>query len=254
MYNSLKKVFWILGIISFMGNFSFGQNWTEINLSNNTTKNSSYNRNNTTNTNTNNTTYWSKPTMMQDKSLETPDTYGATPKELCEKTAPKGARVWSDAVGICNCPDWKKRVDKKGCIPCSDASVCCGIELNTKVPFIGNCIEFSKKCSDTSPCSQGYTCTNGKCKLTTVDPNKTSVSEEEAFPTLMGGLTKILVTVILLIGFMGILIGGIMISASWGNDSNAWKGKELIGKVIIALALLGASGVILKLINPNFFW
>ena len=62
-----------------------------------------------------------------------------------------------------------------------------------------------------------------------------------------------MVTVILLVCFMAILVGGVMISASGGSDSSAKKGKELIGKVIVAIALLGASGVILRLINPNFF-
>jgi len=35
-----------------------------------------------------------------------------------------------------------------------------------------------------------------------------------------------------------------------GNPS---EGKKMIIKVVIGIALLGASGVILRLINPNFF-
>jgi hypothetical protein len=33
----------------------------------------------------------------------------------------------------------------------------------------------------------------------------------------------------------------------------ASEGKKMITNVIIGIALLGASGVILRLINPNFF-
>lgn len=138
-------------------------------------------------------------------------------------------------VRICKCPETTKPIDWV-CVPCTDPWVCCGIELNTNVPFIGNCIKLSKN------------------KATTETPGETTVTEETAFPILMGSLTKILVTIIILIGFIGILIGWVMITASWGSDSGASKGKELIGRVIIALALLGASGVILRLINPNFFW
>jgi hypothetical protein len=52
----------------------------------------------------------------------------------------------------------------------------------------------------------------------------------------------------LIVSFLLIVIGGIMIST--GNPK--W-GKDMIMKVIIGIALLGASGVILRLINPNFF-
>lgn len=75
-----------------------------------------------------------------------------------------------------------------------------------------------------------------------------AVTSEDAFPVLMGSLTQILVTIILIVSFVLIIIGGIMIST--GNLSG---GKSLIIKVVIGIALLGASGVILRLINPNFF-
>jgi hypothetical protein len=45
-----------------------------------------------------------------------------------------------------------------------------------------------------------------------------------------------------------IIIWGIMIS----TGDPAW-GKKLIIKVVMGIALLGASWVILRLINPNFF-
>ncbi len=113
------------------------------------------------------------------------------------------------------------------CKACSDSGVCCGIELNTNVPFIGKCIE-----SET-----GY-----------ASPWESWVTWEKAFPVLMGSLTKILVTVILIVSFVLIIIGGIMIAT--GNPS--W-GKKMIINVVIGIALLGASWVILRLINPNFF-
>ena len=61
-------------------------------------------------------------------------------------------------------------------------------------------------------------------------------------------MTKILVTVILIISFVLIVVGGIMISIG-----KASEGKKMITNVIVGIALLGASGVILRLINPNFF-
>lgn len=117
------------------------------------------------------------------------------------------------------------------------ANVCCeGILLSTNVPFIGQCIVYRKKSDPQQPVAWLV------------------VDETTAFPRLMGWLSRILVSIILLVGFIGILIGGVMISASGGAEEGATKGRKIIGNVISALALLGASGVILRLINPNFFW
>ena len=98
------------------------------------------------------------------------------------------------------------------------------IKLNTDVPFIGRCINKE---------GAGGT-----------DESTTST----AFSDLIGGLSKIVVTAILVISFMFIIIGGVQ-WASW--DPKA--GKDKIKKVAIWLAILGASGAILRLINPNFF-
>ncbi len=178
----------------------------------------------------------------------------------------KECGVWAKIVDLCKCPSNTKSIDGF-CKPCWDPWVCCGIKLNTNVPFIGNCIELSKSkaCKTDADCSWGDTCVinqddydkNSESEWFCVSSQasgETTVTEETAFPILMGSLTKILVTIIILIGFIGILIGWVMITASWGSDSGASKGKELIWRVIIALALLGASWVILRLINPNFFW
>ena len=125
-----------------------------------------------------------------------------------------------------SCPDWTKKIDNV-CEPCNKKWVCCGISLNTSVPFIGKCIE------DTTG---------------SVSPDETWVTWDQAFPVLMWSLTKILVTVILILSFVLIVIGGIMIAT--GDPSG---GKKMIIRVVIGIALLGASGVILRLINPNFF-
>jgi len=138
---------------------------------------------------------------------------------------PKWWTMWWANL-ICSCPQGTKNVNDV-CKPCSDPGVCCGVELNTSVPFIGKCIEDVK---------------------TNQWSDETSVTWATAFPTLMGSLTKMLVTLILITSFVLIIIGGIMI-ATW--NPSGWK--KMIMNVVIGIALLGASGVILRLINPNFF-
>ena len=136
--------------------------------------------------------------------------------------------VKDSVFGIwCVCKDGYKNINDV-CTPCSDPGVCCGISLNTSVPFIGSCIENS-----TTDVGAG---------------EETSVTWDNAFPVLLWSLTKILVTVILIVSFVLIIVGGIMIAT--GDPSG---GKWLIMKVVIGIALLWASGVILRLINPNFF-
>lgn len=132
---------------------------------------------------------------------------------------------------ICVCPDAGgiKQIAVDGvCKKCNADDVCCGVKLNTKVPFIGNCIESKKD----------YVGGN----------SETGVTWEEAFPVLMWSLTKILVTVILIVSFLLIVAGGIMIAT--GDPAG---GKKMIIKVVIGIAILWASWVILRLINPNFF-
>jgi hypothetical protein len=45
----------------------------------------------------------------------------------------------------------------------------------------------------------------------------------------------------------------VMMAASGSSEEWYSKWTKLIGSIIAALALLGASGVILRLVNPNFF-
>lgn len=103
-----------------------------------------------------------------------------------------------------------------------------GIKLNTKVPFVGDCIKFGDGAGE--------------------------VNSITAFPILMWGLTKIMMTAILIFSFLMVIVWGTMM-VSWAVWwSNYDKGKKMVMNVLIALILLGTSGLILKLINPNFFW
>lgn len=166
----------------------------------------------------------------QTQTAVTPVWWTSTPTAViypsCD-TTPDDSNDYTNDLGSCVCKPWYKP-GTSPCKKCSDPGVCCGIQLNTSVPFIGNCIE-----SETG----------------NVGSNEEKwVSWDNAFPVLMGSLTKILVTVILIVSFVLIVVWGIMIST--GNVA-WWKG--MIIKVAAGIAILWASGVILRLINPNFF-
>lgn len=103
----------------------------------------------------------------------------------------------------------------------TSTSECDWVQLNTDVPFVWNCIKKDNTAT--------------------------------AFPTLMWGLTKMVVTAILIISFLLIIAWWVMIAMWWAEQSLQWKGKDLILKVIIWIALLGTSWIILHIINPNFF-
>ena len=103
---------------------------------------------------------------------------------------------------------------------------CCGIKLNTNFPIIGNCIETSKD-AKTNP-------TN-------------------AFPVLIGDLTKVVMSLIFVVCFILIIVAGIMRAWAWEDSNKVKKAKDLLLKVAIKILLLWFSGAILKLINPNFF-
>jgi len=137
-----------------------------------------------------------------------------------------------------NASDWEKCNDKY--IGCTDdwwspdrcaCKAIGGISLNTNVPFVGNCISLRASSS----------------------ADTTQVTPTTAFPRLLAWLTKIVMTVILLFCFMAIVVGGVLISMGGASEEQAKKGKDLIKHVVMALALLGASGVILRVINPSFF-
>lgn len=138
---------------------------------------------------------------------------------------------------------WEEPVGGK-CICVPKAGVCCGIKLNTTVPFIGKCIQMI------SSADEKILKDNNKRNIS---DETLQVTENTAFPRLMLWLTKILVTVILLASFLAIIVAGVMMAASGAKEEWYSQWTKIIGSVIAALALLGASGVILRLINPNFF-
>lgn len=132
----------------------------------------------------------------------------------------------SSLTNICKCNPWYTKVDWV-CTKCDGKDICCWVKLNTDVPFVWKCITLS---------SEDPTATGGV------------VTEQNAFPVLVAWLTKLLMTIILIVCFL-VLVVAWVIRTTW----NAKKWKELITWVAIALALLWASGVILRIVNPNFF-
>jgi hypothetical protein len=146
---------------------------------------------------------------------------------LAESNIPE--KIKSTPVKGIDVPDPRENI--KNIIPTWDKpeKYCAnGIKLNTDVPFIGDCIHFWK--------------TSGN-----------QIGQLDAFPYLMGGLMKIIMTAILVISFVLIVVAGVMVSASGMDPKMYSKGMGMIKKVATGIALLGASGVILKIINPNFF-
>lgn len=108
------------------------------------------------------------------------------------------------------------------------------VELNTSIPWI-----WKRICMWNSNSSS--------------DENTTTVTPETAFPKLMGALTKLLLAVIIAVWFVMIILWGVLISSSWADQSLYGKGKSMIIKVIVWIALLWISWLILHMINPNFF-
>lgn len=103
------------------------------------------------------------------------------------------------------------------------------IQLNTDIPFVGRCIE----------------------KSTNADDSKSNIAN--VFVKLTGGLMRILMTAVLITGFLGLLVGWFMVATGGFDANNVSAWKKLIIKVVIGIVLIGASGIILNLINPNFF-
>lgn len=101
------------------------------------------------------------------------------------------------------------------------------IMLNTYVPFVWRCIK----------------------KSTTWDwTDLVSV-----FPKLIWWVSRIVMTAIIIVGFLWILLWWFMIASEWAFWSKAaWI--KLIVSVIAGLILLWAAATILNLINPEFFW
>ncbi len=110
---------------------------------------------------------------------------------------------------------------------------CRGIQLNTNMPFVGNCIVTYNSTWDA----------NWNRVVTPIN----------AFPTLIGALMSLLMTIILLMSFIMIIWSWVLMTMSWSDTSKYTKWINLLKRVATWMALLWASWVILKVINPNFF-
>ena len=99
---------------------------------------------------------------------------------------------------------------------------CEWIKLNTPFPIIWDCIKIQKWW----------------------EHNPTT-----AFPDMISALTKIVMSLILVVCFILIIVAGIMRA----SDNTKWA-QDLLKKVAITILVLWFAWVILRLINPNFFW
>lgn len=148
--------------------------------------------------------------------------------DQCKNTT-SDATEYTTCMAGCNTEkDWWTLFGEEGVVVAWDASKskkkeckdwCCGIKLNTNFPIIWNCI-WGK----------------GKTDSTT------------AFPTMIWALTKIVMSLVLVACFILIIYAGILWSADKPKEA-----KERLKRVAITILLLWFSGVILRLINPNFF-
>lgn len=102
---------------------------------------------------------------------------------------------------------------------------CNWIKLNTNFPIIWNCITISEW----------------------------KVNPTNVFPWMMRALTRIIMSMILVVCFIMIIIAWIMWAWAWEDSSQKTKAKDIIKKVAITVLLLWFSWAILRLINPNFF-
>lgn len=162
---------------------------------------------------------WQWWTFLNDKSCA---------YQTCKDIFPE----WSEELTKCNaslqkCMDGGWAWDRCSC------QAIWGIVLSTNVPFIGNCISMRKSLNP--------------------GPNTTEVTPTTAFPLLIGWATKIIMAITLVFCFIAIVIGGVRMSMGGADEAQYTEGRKMITHVIIALALMWASGVILRLINPNFF-
>ena len=124
-----------------------------------------------------------------------------------------------------NNPEEKKWWKASG--KCVSREECKWIALNTCFPIIWNCIDTWKE--------------------DTTNPT-------QAFPMMIWALTKFVMSLVLVVCFILIIVAWIMRA---GDNPWSWKwwwAKWLLAKVAITILLLWFSWVILRLINPNFFW
>ncbi len=146
------------------------------------------------------------------------------PNMVC--TCP-ASKIRDESSNSCVCPPWK--IDKwDGKCVCDPSKWCCGIQLNTVVPFIWDCIEI-------------WISSDSK------------INPINAFPKLMWSLSRITITAVLIFSFLLLVIWWVMIVSWWIKKEAFDQWRDIIWKVVAALILLWASWIILRLINPNFF-
>lgn len=116
---------------------------------------------------------------------------------------------------LCNYPS----ADNWWWIGTKTEKTCPGIKLNTNFPFIWNCIWD--------------------------DPDE---NETKAFPTMVWAITKIVMSLILVVCFILIIYAGILWASNKPTDAKKW-----LTRVAVTILLLWFSWAILRLINPNFF-
>lgn len=110
---------------------------------------------------------------------------------------------------------WWNQVDAANC-----GGECNWIKLNTCFPIIWDCI----------------------------DTKSTEANPTNAFPYMIWALTKIAMALILIVCFIFVIVAWI----KWSSDDPKWA-RDILKKVAVTVLLLWFSGVILRLINPNFF-
>jgi hypothetical protein len=103
---------------------------------------------------------------------------------------------------------------------CVSKEDCKWIALNTCFPIIWNCIWWDNATTDST----------------------------NVFPTMIWALTKIAVSLVLVVCFILVIYAGIL----WATDKPK-EAKDRLKRVAITVLLLWFSWAILRLINPNFF-
>lgn len=117
------------------------------------------------------------------------------------------------------------------CEKCDPEQCNCGYKLNTDIPFIGRCISF------------------GNTNVTNGTDGVTTVNAVNAFPVLMGSLIKLAMGALLIVCLGMIIVGGVRMTL----PEQYTDGKAMVWKVVYIIAGIGSLGLILYLINPNFF-
>jgi len=138
--------------------------------------------------------------------------------DQCKNTS--GPTEYTTCMSSCNQKQQQKQEEKDWWEKKDWWSKCNWIKLNTNFPIIWNCIE-----------TWGW---------------KTNATQ--AFPTMIGALTKIIMALVLIVCFIFVIIAGIKRASDDPKTA-----RSIIIKVGITVLLLWFSWVILRLINPNFF-